>query len=617
MRDNVGVGVETIPALPVELERTWRSLGIALTDSSYEGERLRTTAEMGRDVEPDELAPLLEEPTPEVVLGEVLGEGGMGVVRSGVQRALRREVAVKAMRPDVRRADALLREARAIGGLEHPNIVPVHVLGRDPAGRPLLVMKRVDGVPWTERIDGDTSPASLRRHVEILRAVVRAVRFAHARGVLHRDIKPDNVMIGAFGEVYLMDWGIAAQLATDHPIDADLPKVADVRAIEGTPVYMAPEMAAGDGRDIDQRADVYLLGASLHHVLCGAPPHEGGTLHAILVSAFLSTPRAYGGHVPEELVAIVHRAMHRDPDARFENAEALDEALEAFLTHEGSRDLVAEGLHRTALASTEDRATRDERLREARFAFEQALRSWPQNERARRELRALFEVRVEDALLDGAAAVAAAWLREHDAPPPELVARVERALVEADSKARRLQSLERDADPSVGARQRVLRGAYGGGAWAAVCLLFGWLARSGRYEIDHAGFAVLGVAFLAIDLAWVYREREIILSHAKNRRLAWAGAVVFGLGALLWPLFGLAGVSLAHTTALAALINGTIWTLASLDFGKSWIGLPLAHLPAAIGAWFWPEWHLELFSLAGLSAIFVARSMVVTPEESA
>jgi serine/threonine-protein kinase len=157
-----------------------------------------------------------------------IGEGGMGRVLLARQRSLARDVAIKTLKDDASPRDraALVREARVSGSLEHPGIVPVHTLGADGAGRPLLVMKRIVGVDWETLLRnpdhaawrtvigeaGDRLDASL----EILGRVCRALELAHDRGVIHRDVKPSNVMVGSFGEVYLVDWGLATAKGTEY-----------------------------------------------------------------------------------------------------------------------------------------------------------------------------------------------------------------------------------------------------------------------------------------------------------------------------------------------------------------------------------------------------------------
>ncbi|MAQ14371.1 MAG: hypothetical protein CMN30_06205, partial [Sandaracinus sp.] len=347
--------------MDAELERTWERLGIdgtTLTMAADGTLRAEPGGDESRSTEAaatsDAIPPLADS---EVVLGPLLGEGGMGQVWLGEQRSLRRQVAVKGLRDAVDGAlgrAALLREARVTGGLEHPNIVPVHVLVQTEDGAPRMVMKRVEGRSWTEvladlRAEGEPLPeAHLEGHLRLLMQVCHAVHYAHARGVLHRDLKPDNVMVGDFGEVYVVDWGIAVALDDAEDL-GDLPRARDVRGIVGTLPYMAPEMVAGDGAGLGVPTDVYLLGAILHELLTGHPRHRGDAVPQLVHAAWVSAPPAMGP-APEELVDLVTRATAKDPAARPSSADAFRSELEAFLTHREANLLAREGHERLAEA---------------------------------------------------------------------------------------------------------------------------------------------------------------------------------------------------------------------------------------------------------------------------
>ncbi|MFN7700504.1 MAG: serine/threonine-protein kinase, partial [Deltaproteobacteria bacterium] len=185
----------------------------------------------------------------------VLGVGGMGVVKLGQQRSLERAVALKSLKDGLESPSArlkLLREAWITGKLEHPNIVPVHDLGVDERGEPRIVLKRIEGASWSSLLtDRDEvrrrfdSEDLLEWNLRVLLEVARALHFAHARGIVHRDLKPENVMIGSFGEVYLVDWGLAVALEDDGT--SRLPLARDATELAGTPSYMAPEQWGGAG----------------------------------------------------------------------------------------------------------------------------------------------------------------------------------------------------------------------------------------------------------------------------------------------------------------------------------------------------------------------------------
>ena len=281
---------------------------------------------------------------------EVLGRGGMGEVVLAFDEQIGREVAVKRIRSEQPSSEELarfVREARVQGRLEHPAVVPVHDLAVDRAGMPFFVMKRLAGTDMKELIERlregrEPDPAGARRRM--LRAFVDvclAIEFAHSRNLVHRDLKPGNIMLGDFGEVYVLDWGIARTTSADDLESVERPRAPEgpepVRddwetrpgAILGTPAYMAPEQRAGE--PAGPAADIYALGCILHEIATGVPLHAGP-----LAEADPSTRRI---DCPPELDAICERATALDPAARLASARVLGGAVEAFL--EGDRDLAA------------------------------------------------------------------------------------------------------------------------------------------------------------------------------------------------------------------------------------------------------------------------------------
>jgi serine/threonine protein kinase len=226
-------------------------------------------------------------------LGEQIGRGGMGVVFRATDRELEREVAVKVLHAHAPGAAArLLQEARILGQLEHPGILPVHDVATLPDGRVFYVMKLVRG----ERLDQHlASERALPDVLGIFDRLCDAVAFAHAHGVIHRDLKPENIMIGAFGEVLVLDWGVAKVRGLVVP---------EHGSVVGTPGYMAPEQEAGRA-DVDERADVYALGGLLAFLLCGKPTLEG---------------RA---DIPRPLAAIIRRARADAAEDRYASVPAL------------------------------------------------------------------------------------------------------------------------------------------------------------------------------------------------------------------------------------------------------------------------------------------------------
>jgi serine/threonine protein kinase len=248
---------------------------------------------------------------------ERIGQGGMGTVYRARDRELARDVALKVVRlpegaPDM--AARMVREARTLAQLEHPGIVPVHDVGTLPDGRVFYAMKLVRGAPLDQL--GETP---LAQRLEIVERICEAVGFAHAHGVIHRDLKPQNVMVGQFGEVLVMDWGVAkvAGLERTLGVGATMPASAsatpstDHGVVLGTPGYMAPEQAAGDPSLVDSRADVYAVGAILRD-LCAPTEEEAGARSA------------------RPLRAIVERAMAANPGERYADVGALAHDIAAY-----------------------------------------------------------------------------------------------------------------------------------------------------------------------------------------------------------------------------------------------------------------------------------------------
>ena len=322
--------------------------------------------------------------------GALLGRGGMGEVRLYRDRRLGREVAVKVLRiedgPGRRR---FVREARVQGQLEHPSVVPVYDLEITPDGEARITMKRVRGHTLETVLSGlaagDSALArrfSRRRLLTAFVSVCRALEYAHTRGVVHRDVKPANVMLGDFGEVHLLDWGIARVPGggpnIESPEDAEKPS-ASVRssaetamgAIVGTPAYMSPEQASGRTDLIDGRTDVFALGAVLFEILTLSPMIAGRTIQEMLNAARnpkeARSPAAEHpeSDVPPELDEAVRRATEPDLEERYSSAGSLAEAVDRYL--DGDRDLAA----RRALAEEQVERAR-EALRSAEGHAEEA-----------------------------------------------------------------------------------------------------------------------------------------------------------------------------------------------------------------------------------------------------
>ena len=504
--------------------------------------------------------------------GAVIGEGGMGVVRSAEQIALGRIVAVKTLRQERRRdpssAIDLLREAWVTGTVEHPNVVPVHYLGAEADGTPLIVMKRIDGLEWSKLL---RDPAEVQRrfgvtdllawNLGILMQALNALRFAHYRGIVHRDLKPANVMVGDFGEVYLLDWGIAVALRDDG--SGRLPLVGSANTLAGTPCYMAPEMLGREtGPAISERTDVYLAGAVLFELVAGKPPHTGGSAIEVLASVIDSKP-VLPPHAPAELARIVMRAMHSEPEERYESVEALRIELQRYLEHRGSAEIGARALERTeqllaALAAGE--VDRDQIYRmfgACRFGFHESLAIWRDNAEAKEGLARATIAVAELELATGHPGVAATLLGELDDPPP-LLAKAKDAVAEQAARDLEAKALLEANNPTPGRRTRSFIAAILGTAFTAAPLIAEWLPSIAGFTLrNHMLFSGLACAAVLLLVWWA---RDTMMATLLNRRVAAVAIFMFAAETLLVGGFAVAGSDAYHAQLAVQFMWGTCAT---------------------------------------------------------
>ncbi|MCB9915381.1 MAG: protein kinase [Planctomycetes bacterium] len=356
-----GGDVEELRRLHAEYEELAGLLGAGRPDSAGLDARTRLGATLAERATPFE----------RYEVGEELARGGMGAVHRVWDKDLERHLAMKVVLSPAERdgprdpaaasrtLGRFLEEARVTGQLDHPGVVAVHELGVDDQGRCYFTMKLVRGIDLREvlkRHAAGDAEWSTQRLVDVVLKATEAVAYAHSKGVIHRDLKPANIMVGRFGEVYVMDWGLARVQGRPDPRDVRLAVSAqvsdEVRGVRGddspvitldghvvgTPSYIAPEQAQGRVDELGPRADVYSLGATLYHLLAGTPPYvpRGEELGAqrVLLLALQGPPRPLrelAPRAPLELVAICERAMARDPLDRYAGAAELAADLRAFL----------------------------------------------------------------------------------------------------------------------------------------------------------------------------------------------------------------------------------------------------------------------------------------------
>ena len=278
-------------------------------------------------------------------IGDVHAAGGLGRIVRARDRRLHRTVAVKELLQHTPAAEArFVREALITAQLEHPGIVPVHDAGRWPSGEPYYSMKLVSGRTLRDLIMARKELDERLALVPNALAVAEAIAYAHSRDVIHRDIKPPNVLVGDFGETLVIDWGLAKDLSGRVAEPAPDPIAVasgsgsgsletEVGNVMGTPAYMAPEQARGE--EVDARADVYALGALLYELLTGQPPHGGGSVQDVLASAQkgqVVPVEERQADAPPDLCAIVKKAMAAAPADRYPSAVELAADLRRFQT---------------------------------------------------------------------------------------------------------------------------------------------------------------------------------------------------------------------------------------------------------------------------------------------
>jgi eukaryotic-like serine/threonine-protein kinase len=325
--------------------------------------------------------------------GEI-ARGGMGSILKGRDPDLGRDVAIKVLREDLRENGDLVRrfveEAQIGGQLQHPGVVPIYELGTFADRRPFFCMKLVKGQTLADLLATRTSPADgLPRFLSIFAAMAQTMAYAHTRGVIHRDLKPSNVMVGSFGEVQVMDWGLAKVLARGGIVNdakagkekppetmiatarsgSDL-EISHAGSVLGTPSYMPPEQARGEIDLIDERADVFALGSILAEILTGAPAFTGRTSGEILrKSAKGDTTDALGrlegcGAEPD-LIALARDGLAVEPEDRPHDANVVSERITAYLAGVQERVQAAERERAVAVA----RAIEERKRRKVQLAL--------------------------------------------------------------------------------------------------------------------------------------------------------------------------------------------------------------------------------------------------------
>ena len=379
------------PDLPASPAETYRRPGEETSETMAPARpaatlwRIASVSADDLDRSPKTPTGLAQAESSEYRLVKLIGRGGMGEVWEAVQASLGRVVAVKRLTPrrllgksgQAHQAE-FRQEAMLYARLQQPNIVPVYDLGVDEAGASLLAMKLVEGDTWDTVPERDfpqlSPPDFLGRHVPILVGVAQAVAFAHSRGIIHRDIKPSQVMLGEFGEVLLTDWGLPTRATATNP--------------SGTPALMAPEQTEDTAHNLGPWTDVFLLGATLYLLLTGSYPYsspESDESFRRAATHQLERPeqRAPDRQIPEDLADLAMEAMAFRPEDRVASAQRFIGRLQDYLTGVG-RGSRAEVLATDARALLDEGANGYAAYSGALAACAEALHLWPECEAAAR-----------------------------------------------------------------------------------------------------------------------------------------------------------------------------------------------------------------------------------------
>lgn len=565
---------------------------------------------------------------------DTLGIGGMGIVREANQVVLGRPVALKTLRPDQRSdqtTTALLREAWITGSLNHPNVPPVHDITVDENGLPLIVLERIDGQAWSDYM---FSQRRVREHfgaddllewnLGILMQVLNVVRFAHSRGIVHRDIKPDNVMIGEFGQVYVVDWGLAVTLRDDG--SGLIPAASVASDFAGTPAYMAPEMIGWRNLPISELTDIYLIGAVLYEILTGRPPHDAEDSDNLIASVIRSKPML-SRKIPRALARICRRAMDPDPDGRFANAEQVRLALQGFLEHRGSARLAMQSLNALSelekqleTAKPSDAEQRQELYRlygGCLFGFQEALAGWSGNEAARDGMRQATEAMATYELDYGDARAAAALCANLKDPPTELQERIVEAQRSHAAERKRFASLEEMAtqlDTTIGQYGRFFAMAFLGTIFSAMPLVL-WAVIDVNFLASYKQLMIWTGMMLGFSTIIGVASYRIISASVLNQRLySLLMIVLIAQLVLEWGLW-----RASFPPQATVLIHLFVWFFAvagaAATIEKRMVPATLCYLAFFIALAERPGWEIQAFSLPHI-ALTVNALVVWRPRQS-
>lgn len=558
-------------------------------------------------------------------IGDVLAEGGLGEVREAVQVELGRGVAVKTARGG--NWQTLVAEARIASLVEHPNVVPLYALERTPEGQPLMVMKRIHGDCWRDVIRNDSHPMvahlsppdRLEWHLRVLMSVCDAMEFAHSRRLLHLDLKPSNVMLGKFREVYVADWGAAASLDERHR--GWLPMADELRLVMGTPAYIAPEMIT-DAAAVDERTDVYLLGAILAEILNQTPPHGGRSEDEAYEASVAGNIPQFRADAPRELVLITTRALQRRPADRFATVLAFRAAVADFIRH---RESIAIARDAAMTLSQVERLVEErfgagsdhelippvvhrqiqQLLGQCQFGFKRALATWPANPGAIAGADALCLVAARYYFAThsfGLVEASLATLRKDPTPSVRAAADEIRAAVVVARKERgRTQRLVEQHDPRPGSTARAWLFVAVSTAWFVSHVAGFFLLQRGLYQWRPWHMFVELSAVMTMVLGAGYLFRRQVMPNAKAKRTI-SAAVLICCSVMYYHALslGLGHFSFQEVALRCAEFGGAV-ALGGVLVDRRYFAIATPLLIAAPLAAVWPEYGL--LTIAAMASV--------------
>jgi len=568
-------------------------------------------------------------------LKELIAEGGMGRVLIAHQAHLDRDVVVKMAQPELASKDVelnkhIFQESRLTGRLEHPNIVPVYQLGVDGNKNPMLVMRHIAGLAWFDLMSStdnwpkafDTGESLLERNIRVLMQVCNGISFAHSKGILHRDIKPENVMIGDYGEVYVLDWGLSvSMLESDR---GKLPLAKEALQPAGTLAYMAPEMLLIEPDEYDQRTDLFLLGAILFEIITGKPPNRGQTIYQAIYHATNTERPPYPDHIPRELIHITEKATALKREDRYDTVEEFRDALQNVLSHRDSERLARKStqhlqdfislLEKDRLNDVDDK--REDRsirrsFNRSHFGFQHALSLWKENPVALEGMQKLISHMAEYELEQGDQKAANLLMEELDFTPPHLKIKLdvlERQQLAQSQQLAQLKQLAFDVDLSIGAKYRRFAAIFVCLIWSTLPLVGYTLEREGLFTVSNYHFLLGNIFFVMFLGVFTFIGRDQLLKNQANRQIVMLLFLLVGISIFQRIVVYLLDISFQQSLILEYIIFSYFVGTLAIMFNPKMIYAALLYLVALCLSLFYPEKLFIFLATAHLLVLSVVAT---------